>query len=230
MSHALAARWQASRWLLAGEWRMHPLRALVAIAAIAIGVALGFAIHLINTAAFNEFSAAVKSLSGQSDLQVRAAEPTFDESLYPLLAQRPGVAAASPVLELDATVAGQKMPLTIIGIDVFRAAQVTPDLIGVAADERRFEMLADDAIFLSPAAMEWLGAKPGATADAARRQRRRQAHAARGRRRAARARRPAPGGDGHRRRCNGASAVSGGCRASSSSWSTASTARRSRAR
>ena len=163
MSHALAARWQASRWLLAGEWRMHPLRALVAIAAIAIGVALGFAIHLINTAAFNEFSAAVKSLSGQSDLQVRAAEPTFDETLYPLLAQRPRVAAASPVLELEATVAGQKMPLTIIGIDVFRAAQVTPDLIGVAADERRFEMLADDAIFLSPAAMEWLGAKPGAS-------------------------------------------------------------------
>lgn len=162
MSHALAARWRTSGWLLAGEWRLHPLRALVAIAAIAIGVALGFAIHLINAAAFDEFSAAVKSLSGQSDLQVRAAEPTFDEALYPLLAQRAGVALASPVLELEATVPGQKAPLTILGIDVFRAARVTPDLLGVAADGARFDMLADDAIFLSPAAMAWLDIKPGA--------------------------------------------------------------------
>ena len=41
-----------SRWLLLGEWRAHPVRALVAVAAIAVGVAMGFAIHLINAAAF----------------------------------------------------------------------------------------------------------------------------------------------------------------------------------
>jgi putative ABC transport system permease protein len=178
---ATAARWQLGRWLLAGEWRLHRLRALVAISAIAVGVALGFAIHLINAAAFNEFSAAVKSLSGQSDLQVRAAQPFFDEALYPRLAQYPGVAVASPVLEIDATLPSQTAPpttLTILGIDIFRAAQVTPDLIGVAAagadagqngkdnkDQQdqaaRSAMLADDAIFLSPAAMQWLNAKPG---------------------------------------------------------------------
>ena len=49
--------------LLLGEWRAHPVRVLVAIAAISIGVALGFAIHLINAAAYNEFSGAIKSLS-----------------------------------------------------------------------------------------------------------------------------------------------------------------------
>jgi hypothetical protein len=45
-----------SRWLLVGEWRAHPVRAVLAVAAIAVGVAMGFAIHLINAAAFNEFS------------------------------------------------------------------------------------------------------------------------------------------------------------------------------
>ena len=60
-----------SRWLLLGEWRAHPVRAVLAVTAIAVGVAMGFAIHLINAAAFNEFSAAIKSLSGQADLQVR---------------------------------------------------------------------------------------------------------------------------------------------------------------
>ena len=148
-------------WLIVGEWRAHPLRALLAIAAIAIGVALGFAVDLINTAAFNEFSSALKSLSGQSDLQVRGIEATFDEALYPQLAQHAGVALANPVLEIRAPVPGQHDALTVLGIDVFRASAIAPDLIGVPASGQPTDTLADDAIFLSPAAMEWLHVKAG---------------------------------------------------------------------
>ena len=36
-----------------------------------------------------------------------------------------------------------------------------PDLIGIPAEDRLFDILADDAIFLSPAAMEWLRVKRG---------------------------------------------------------------------
>ena len=150
-----------SRWLLGGEWRAHPLRALVAVAAIALGVSLGFAIDLINGAAFNEFSAAVKSLSGQSDLQVRGVQPTFDEVLYARLGDIDEVAQASPVLQVDAIVPGKKEALKVLGIDVFRAGQIAPDLIGIAADDKPFDTLADDAIFLSPAALEWLRIKQG---------------------------------------------------------------------
>jgi putative ABC transport system permease protein len=148
-----------SRWLLLGEWRAHPVRALVAIAAIAVGISLGFAIHLINAAAFNEFSAAVKSLSGVADIQVRGAEPFFDEAIYPALAQREGVVVASPVLEFDASVPGQRTALKIIGIDAFRASYVTPDLLGTPTDGRVEDTLADDALFLSPAAQQWLQPK-----------------------------------------------------------------------
>ena len=88
------------RWLLAGEWRAHPVRALLALAAIAIGVALGFGIHLVNSAAFNEFSAAARSLSGSADLQARARAAFFDEALYARIAALPEVEVASPVLEL----------------------------------------------------------------------------------------------------------------------------------
>ncbi len=149
-----------SRWLLLGEWRAHPVRAVVAILAIAVGVSLGFAIHLINAAAFNEFSTAVKSLSGQADVQVAGREALFDESIYPWLAQRDGVAVASPVLELQAGVAGSTGPdggpLHILALDVFRAGFISPDLIGAPAEGRTFDTLADDAIFLSPAALRWL--------------------------------------------------------------------------
>lgn len=154
-----------SRWLLLGEWRAHPVRALVAILAIAIGVSLGFAIHLINAAAFNEFSTAVKSLSGQADVQVSGREALFDEGIYPWLAQRDGVAMASPVLDLQAAVAGgadkDGGPLHILALDVFRAGFISPDLIGAPAEGQPFDTLADDALFLSPAALRWLNVAEG---------------------------------------------------------------------
>ncbi|MDL2355153.1 MAG: FtsX-like permease family protein [Pseudomonadota bacterium] len=150
-----------SRWLLLGEWRAHPVRALLAIAAIAVGVAMGFAIHLINAAAFNEFSAAVQSLAGQADIQLTGREPLFDEAIYPRLAQREGVALASPVLELDAGVPGARGALKIIGIDPFRAGAISPDLLGIPAADKPFDVLADDAVFLSPAAMAWLHSAAG---------------------------------------------------------------------
>ncbi|RZI43270.1 ABC transporter permease [Herbaspirillum sp. HC18] len=150
-----------NRWLMFGEWRAHPVRALVAAAAIALGVALGFAIHLINAAAYNEFSAAIKSLSGQADLQVRATQATFDETIYARVAQYKEVSVANPVLEIDAAVPGKQGALKILGIDVFQASAIAPDLIGIPAEDKPFDTLADDAIFLSPAAMEWLQVKQG---------------------------------------------------------------------
>jgi putative ABC transport system permease protein len=159
---AAASLRRLSRWLLLGEWRTHSIRTLTAIAAIAVGVSLGFAIHLINTAAFNEFSSAIKSLSGQADVQVSGTEATFDEQIYPLLAQRGGVAVASPVLEVYASVPGERAPLQLIGLDAFRAVYVTPDLIGVpAGEERALDTLSDDAVFLSPAAQAWLNPAQG---------------------------------------------------------------------
>jgi len=150
-------------WLLFGEWRSHPVRALSAILAIAIGVSLGFAIHLINAAAFNEFSSAVKSLSGQADVQVSGTESTFDEQVYPLLAQRDGVAVASPVLQIHASVPNQRTPLEILGIDMFRAGAITPDLMGIPAKDHPMDALADDTVFLSAAAQTWLNAPPGSS-------------------------------------------------------------------
>ncbi|MES2901898.1 MAG: FtsX-like permease family protein [Pseudomonadota bacterium] len=150
-----------SRWLLFGEWRTHPVRALLAIIAIAVGVAMGFAIHLINSAAFNEFAAASKSLAGMADIQVAAREDWFDEAIYPRLAEHPAVAVASPLLILKAGVPGHPGSLQIFGVDTFRAGYVTPGLIGASRSGDVFDTLAGDAIFLSPAAASWLGREAG---------------------------------------------------------------------
>jgi putative ABC transport system permease protein len=151
------------RCLLIGEWRAHPVRALVAILAIALGVALGFGIHLVNSAAFNEFSAAARSLSGSADIQARAVAGSMNEQLYPQLANLPEVDIASPVLELDLPVPGHRSALKLLGIDSFAAATITPDLLGVPESDRPFDALMHDTVFLSPAAMQWLNLKSGDT-------------------------------------------------------------------
>ena len=66
---------------------------------IAFGIALGYAVELINRAAVNELSAGLATLSGDADLEVRGPRAGFDEALYPVLARLDGVAVASPVVE-----------------------------------------------------------------------------------------------------------------------------------
>lgn len=148
-------------WLLAGEWRAHPVRALVALLAIALGVALGFGIHLVNEAAFSEFSAATRSLSGSADLQVRGKSAQLDESFYESIAAMPDVDVAAPVLELDLAVPGQRSTLKLLGIDGFQSALIAPDLMGLPEEGKPFDTLMADSVFLSPAAMTWLQVKTG---------------------------------------------------------------------
>src|SRR5260370_30824928 len=83
--------------LLVPIWQ-HRGRLALSLLAIALGVALGYAVQLINQAAINEFAAAVQTLSGEADLAVRGPRAGFDESLYPRLATLPEVAGARSAL------------------------------------------------------------------------------------------------------------------------------------
>ena len=162
-------------WMMVGEWRAHPGRVVTAALAIAIGVALGFAVHLINGSAQNELAQAVRTVNADADLQVHAATPRgFDETLYPILARSPGIATASPVVELSArfgTAPSRSLEgggLTVLGIDPLRAAAVTPTLLGSGAAQAAGatgfapESLFDPrAIVLSPAALAASGRKVG---------------------------------------------------------------------
>lgn len=157
----------AIRWMLVGEWRARPGRVVVAALAIAIGVALGFAVHLVNLSALDEFGRAIRAVNGEADLQVHAVSPAgFDEALYPVLARAPGIAAASPVVELAARIPGTADgAVTLLGLDVLRAAVATPSLVGghIAAQafDGRDAAFDPDAIQLSPAVLASTGRKPG---------------------------------------------------------------------
>lgn len=136
-------------------------RALLAALGIALGVGLGFAVQLINQAAVNELTAAVRALAGEADLEVRGGRTGFPEALYAELSRLPGVAVASPVLELDAGLASGERTLRLYGIDPLRAPLVQPALFG-DAPERRIGLLRPDVVYLSAAAAQSLGVGEGA--------------------------------------------------------------------
>lgn len=179
--------------LLAAGLRAQGTGLWVGIAAIALGVALGYGVHLINASAVGEFAQAVRTLMGRADVEVRGTRTGFDETLYPRLAALPEVVAVSPVVEVEAVLSlptagthparpprGEKEPaaaprfpksgesgsvrrtLTLLGVDVFRAAQLQPDLVGrLEVEDDRLRLLDPRAVFLSPAAMAWLNLRPG---------------------------------------------------------------------
>ena len=164
---ASAPGWQTLtlRWMAAAELRAHPARWLTAALAIAIGVALGYAVHLVNRSALDEFARAVQTVNGAADLQVQATQARgFDENLYPVLARIPGVAQASPVVELTLPLP-ERRRLTVLGLDVLRAARVTPALLGrpfpANGAGAAFDLFEQDAVYLSSAAASALNAQLG---------------------------------------------------------------------
>ena len=89
--------WQLLKTYSWAELRHHPWRNAAAVLAVTLGVALAFAVHLINASALDEFSQAVRSVNGEPDLSLRAAQGSFDEGVYARVYQLPQIAHASPV-------------------------------------------------------------------------------------------------------------------------------------
>jgi putative ABC transport system permease protein len=141
------------RWMILGEWRAHPVRIITAIVAIAIGVALGFAVHLVNASALDRFARGLATVNGGADLRIEAAGGRgFDETLYPRIARLPGIAGASAVVRLHARLGARTIDL--LGLDILRAGAVTPRLLPKSARTSDATALFDPlSLFLSPSAL-----------------------------------------------------------------------------
>ena len=174
MQNWVPTRWLPTLWILSGEWRAHPVRMGLAVLAIAVGVALGFAVHMVNSAALASFGRAVASVQGRADVAVRARSAAgLDEALYPKLARLPQVQAISPVVELSASWGKLARPgsqakggrFTLIGLDPLRAMSVTPGLVGLSRAGQSGvgsrPAWQGDAVWLSPALQRATGLQPG---------------------------------------------------------------------
>ena len=142
------------------ELRHHPWRNAAAVVAVMLGVALAFSVQLINASALDEFSSAVRSVNGQPDLELRAAQGGFDEAVLAQVARHPQVVLASPVLELPsvAQVGDRRLPLRVVGIDALALPTIAPALMPRPADGAdRYALFAPGQVFLNAAARKAIG-------------------------------------------------------------------------
>jgi putative ABC transport system permease protein len=145
---------------LTAQWRDQPGRLVATLIAIALGVALGTAVYLVNTAALDEFGLAAKRLVGEADLIVRGPREAFPESVFVDLARDPSVSMASPMIELEAAIPGNRDPLKILGVDPFRASSLQPALMGDIANNLP-KLFRPDGLFLSHTASAQLHLRRG---------------------------------------------------------------------
>ncbi len=157
------------------DLRHHPWRSAAAMAAVMLGVALAFAVHVINASALDEFSQAVRAVNGQPDLEVRAMQGTLGEDLFAQIAPHPDVARANPVLEATAmarpaaptaptsaqATANDAIALRLLGADALLLPAMAPALMprpweGAARDA----LFAPATVYLNPAALQALGVPP----------------------------------------------------------------------
>ncbi len=147
------------------DLRHHPWRSAAAMAAVMLGVALAFAVHVINASALDEFSQAVRAVNGQPDLEVRPMQGTLGEDLFAQVATHPDVARANPVLEATAMARpAEQAPgtaptaLRLLGADALLLPAMAPALMpkpweGAARDA----LFAPATVYLNPAALQALG-------------------------------------------------------------------------
>ncbi|GMV44736.1 MAG: permease [Pseudomonadota bacterium] len=120
-----------ARQLIVREWRHHPWRHALALAAVALGVALAWSVHLINSSALAEFAGAVRSAGGAPDLVLRGPESGLDERLFERAAGDAAVEAASPVIEVETyarTAGGMPLRLRVVGVDALRVGTLAAAL------------------------------------------------------------------------------------------------------
>ena len=151
-------------WLIRAQFMTRRTATALSILAIALGVALGYAIHLINAAALADFAQAMKSVQGEPDavLAPRDSAGQVPLALINQIARDESVAIVAPVIETRVRVDRAPTAVKLIGLDPFSAAAVMPDLLPRPSDAASGGSIFEDGVYASPALLAQLGLGVGA--------------------------------------------------------------------
>jgi putative ABC transport system permease protein len=144
-------------WLLKGASVQAWTRWLVALVMVAIGVMLAVAIHTVNHSALASFGQALDTVNGQASAQLVAPLGDIDDRQIEDWDRRRaalGIHTVSPVLVVRTD------QLTVLGLDIFKAALVSPSLLPFA-EGGAGDLFDAKALFLSRAALDDLNVKVG---------------------------------------------------------------------
>ena len=105
-----------SRLMVRPLWR-EPLRTMLTVFAVALGVSVVVAIELAGEAATGSFRSSLESLAGDADFEISAVGG-LDEQLLGELAALPYPIRVAPRIEGSAVVAGQRRSVAVVGLDL----------------------------------------------------------------------------------------------------------------
>jgi putative ABC transport system permease protein len=126
----------------------HPALTALNIVGIALGVTVFLSVQIVNHSALESFRASVDIVAGKADLEVIGDGLRFDENAYPIVANDPAVAAATPTVEDVASLTDYPGEyLQVLGIDIFSngplrtfelhdAQNQKPDVVGFLRDPK----------------------------------------------------------------------------------------------
>jgi putative ABC transport system permease protein len=96
--------------------RKHLLRTLLTTAGIVLGVAVFVGMHTANESVLAAFHRTIDRIAGQTQLQISAGEPGFDENVLEKVQNVVEVRAAAPVIEASVSIGNTN--LLILGVDM----------------------------------------------------------------------------------------------------------------
>ena len=107
--------------LIIEHLRHRPIRALLTVLGVAIGVSAWLAIRAVNAEVFQSFEESVESVVGDAAITVSGGSDGIDEKILQKIQRHPGIRSASPILKMtgeiqEGPIAGQS--LLIWGVDL----------------------------------------------------------------------------------------------------------------
>jgi ABC-type lipoprotein release transport system permease subunit len=150
-------------WLIRAQFRTRRAATTLSMLAIALGVALGYSIHLINAAALADFSRAMKTVQGDPEAVIAARDSAGSVPLASLneIARDPAVVVIAPVIETRVRIDNLRSAVRLIGLDVFSAAAVMPRLLPRQAAGAATGSILEGGVYASPALLGTLALQAG---------------------------------------------------------------------
>ncbi len=147
--------------LLTEHIRQRPIRSVLAILGVAIGVSAWLAIRLANVEVYRAFEESVDTVVGKASIQVTGESGRLDEHILPTIRTHSAVMTANPVLRIAGTGTGensQKKPMMIVGLDLLEYWSREPMVIS-GQERTRInlkDLVAENSVFIGHAfAADW---------------------------------------------------------------------------
>ncbi len=148
--------------------RYRPIRALLTLVGVAIGVCAWLAIRVVNGEVYQSFEQSVESVVGEASITVSGGSEGLDEQILLTIQRHPGVRSASPVLKIEGEIQTGSLsggPLLIWGMDLLEQGKDwdVPGSTGVLQRENWEQLSSPTTVFLEEELAKKLGLHQGHT-------------------------------------------------------------------